>query len=308
MRMTNIANYLLILLPGTVWGASFIVTRLILPYLPPFTIAVVRSAISAVFLFVTLTYLGGKLPRERREWGHVLILSLANMSAFVLTAWGQLYISGGLTTILAATIPFFTIIVAHATTDDDKINLAKSIGIVMGLIGVVILVGVEALQGISQGLIGQLAVLVASFLYGVGGVYARPVMARQPKSDSAWIPRLRVLTMQFIMSSLYVLPFSLLLDQPWTLTVPPEVFGYLLFLGIGVTSLATFVYYYLIQAMGATISSMTMYMIPISGVILGVLILGEQISWTMPIALVLILGGVFVINRPFRAKGAKVTA
>lgn len=300
--MKNIINYLLILLPGSVWGASFIVTRLILPYLPPLTIGVIRSCISAVFLLLVLRFLGGTLPRNWRSWQPILVLSVCNMTAFVLTAWGQLYIAGGLTTILAATIPFFTIVVAHFYTDDDKINVMRGAGILLGLIGVVILVGVEALTEIGQGVVGQLAILLASFLYGVGGVYARPVLAQHTRGNAGWVSRLRVLTMQFVLSAIYVLPLSLLIDQPWNLTVPFEVWGYLLFLGIGVTSLATFVFYYLIQAMGSTIASMTMYMIPISGVALGVLVLGEVISWTMPIALVFILGGVFVINRPLPTK------
>ena len=263
--MSNLLSYLLILVPGAVWGASFIATRLILPYLNPFSIAFIRSAISAIFLLILLTLMGSHVHRDRREWASVFILSACNITAFTLTAWGQLYISGGLATILAATIPFFTVIVAHYFTADDKINGARVLGIAMGLCGVVVLVGAEALTEVGSGLWGQLAILTASLLYGISGIYARPVLARQPKESSPWTPRIRILTMQFIMSASFMLPFMLIFDRPWTEDVPLRIFGYLVFLGIGVTSGATMVYYYLIQTHGSTLASMTMYVIPISG-------------------------------------------
>ena len=299
-----IARYLVILVPGAVWGASFIATRLVLPFLNPFSIAFIRSAISSVFLLALLTWLGARVHSDWREWRSIAFLSACNITAFTLTAFGQQFISGGLTTILAATIPFFTIIVAHFFTNDDKINLIKVLGIVLGLIGVIILVGAEALTEVGDGLLGQLSILVASSLYGITGVYARPVLARQPKEASPWIPRIRVLAMQFVMSAILMLPFMLIFDKPWQQDVPLRIFGYLVFLGIGVTTGATMVYYYLIQTHGSTIASMTMYIIPISGVTLGVLLLNEVVTWSMPVAALFILGGVFVINRPKSAPPA----
>ena len=295
--MSNIASYLLILVPGAVWGASFIVTRLVLPYLDPFSIAFGRSAISAVFLTAVLTLLGARLHSDRREWASIFVLSASNICAFTITAFSQQYISGGLTTILAATIPFFTVIVAHFF-GQDRINFVRVVGIGMGLLGVVVLVGGGALLEVGSTILPQLGVLLASCLYGISSVYTRPVLARQPKDASAWTTRIRVLAMQFIMSALLMLPFMLVIDQPWTRSVPPIAFGYLVFLGVGVTSCATLVYYFLIQTHGSTLASMTMYIIPVSGVALGVLLLSEVVTWTMPVAALLILGGVWVMNRP----------
>ena len=299
--MKNYLNYFLILVPGFVWGGSFILTRLILPFLPPFSLTLGRSLIAGTFLLLVLTALGGRVHRDWREWLPIIGLTLCNTSAFLLTAWGQLYIPGGLTTILAATIPFFTIIVAHFVTEDDRINAHRAVGILMGLFGVVLLVGFGALSNMNRGLAGQLAILAASFLYGIAGIYTRPVLARQPtKNGSPWIPRVRVMAMQRIVSFVILLPIALLTDRTWTLEVPAFVFGYLAMMGIGVTVFATMIYYYLIENLGSTLASMTMYIIPVSGVALGVLVLGEVVTPTMPIAAALILGGVFVANRPKR--------
>ena len=296
--MTNVFQYFLILVPGAVWGASFIVTRLILPHMPPLTIGFARTLISAIFLLTILSVMGGRVHRDWREWRAIAVLSVCNTTAFVASAWGQLFITGGLATILAATIPFFTLIVAHFATDDDKINRWRSLGIAMGLIGVIILVGVGALAELGASLKGQFALLFSSLCYGFGGVLTRFLLARQPVEESSSIPRLRVMAMQFTTGMVLLTPFMLVIDRPWTLDIPVEVFGYLLFLGIGVTTFATMIFYYLTQTLGATTTSRTMYIIPISGVALGVWILGEEVTWTMPIALRFIFGGVWMISRP----------
>ncbi|MGB1253109.1 MAG: DMT family transporter [Candidatus Promineifilaceae bacterium] len=289
----------MILLPGFVWGGSFILTRLTLPFVPPFSLALIRNGMGLIFLLGLLTALGGRVHRDWREWPPIMGLGICNSSAFLLTAWGQLFIPGGLTTILAATIPFFTIIVAHFVTKDDRINTGRAFGIFLGLIGVVILVGFEALSDMTQGIQGQLAILGASFLYGVAGVFARPVLARQSTNNgSTWIPRVRVMAMQMITSVTILTPIALISDQTWTLEIPLYILGYLAMMGVGVTAFATLTFYYLIESFGPSLASMTMYIIPISGVTLGVFVLGEQLTWTMPVAALFILGGVFIANRP----------
>ena len=299
--MKNYINFLLILVPGTVWGASFVVTNAALDYFQPFTLGLGRWSISAIFLAILLYYLGGRLPETRAEWVDIIKLAVLNMSGFLLTAWGQLTISSGLTTILAATIPFFTLVVAHFATDDDKINLFRTVGIGLGLIGVVILIGVNALNDLGDQLLAQLAILLAAALYGMGGVYARGVLDRQAQgSTSSWIPRIRVITVSQICSVLIVLPLTLLIDRPWERTVPFFAYGYLLALGIGVTTFAILIFYYLVQTVGSSTASMTMYITPVSGVVLGVLLLGEVITPSMPIAALFILGGVFIVTRPRR--------
>ncbi len=295
--MKNIAEYLLIMVPGAVWGASFIATNVILDYVPPFGIAMIRTAISAGFLLIVLRLLGAWPHRDWREWLWILQLSALNLTAFVLTAWAQQFISGGLATILSATISLFTVIVAHFFTDDDRINQAKLTGIILGLIGVIILVGFGVLSELGQSVIGQLGVLLAALFYGMSGVFARPVLMRQPQEDSTWVRRIRVLCMQFIMSFCLITPITFIWANPAEYEIPLHIWGYLAFLGIGVTTAATLVYYLLIETVGATRTSMTMYMIPITGVLLGVLLLGEVVTWTMPVALVFILGGVYVVNR-----------
>lgn len=168
----------------------------------------------------------------------------------------------------------------------------------MGLVGVIILIGLNALNDLGNQLLPQLAILAGASCYAAGGVYATGVLARQAgDSSSGWVPRIRIITVSQLCSALIVLPLALLIDQPFANPIPLVAFGYLLALGIGTTTFAILIYYYLVQTLGASTASMTMYVTPISGVVLGVLYLGEIITPSMPIAALFILGGVYVVNR-----------
>lgn len=280
------------------WGASFVVTGAALEFFQPFTLGFGRWFISALFLVIILHSLGGRLPATRQAWVEIFFMSLLNMSGFLLTAWGQLTIPSGLTTILAATIPFFTILIAHFATDDEKINWVRLLGIGMGLIGVIILIGLNALNDLGNQLLAQLSILAGAACYATGGVYARGVLARQAgDASSGWVPRIRIIAVSQICSTLMALPLALIIDRPFATPIPLFAFGYILALGIGTTTFAILIYYYLVQTLGASTASMTMYITPVSGVILGVLYLGEIVTPSMPIAALFILGGVYIVNQ-----------
>jgi len=293
----------LLLLPGTIWGVSFIVVELILPYVPPFTLTLLRTLISVLMLLVLIRVAKASLPKTWQEWRPFFALALVNQAApFALSSWGQLYIEGGLASILLSIMPMFTVLIAFWFTSDEPITLNKSLGIGLGLIGVIILIGPSALSGLGVNLVAQLAVVGSALLYAIGAVYTRYVYPLQPKGMSTWNLRLRITASQFICSAVLLLPFSLIVDKPWLLRPPLLTWFHLLFLGIGVTLLATMVYFYLIEEFGAGTASMTIYLIPVAGVITGMIVLDEQLTLNMIIALGFILSGIFIVNNPFKSK------
>ncbi|MEM7034603.1 MAG: DMT family transporter [Chloroflexota bacterium] len=296
--MKNLSTNFLLLVPGTVWGLSFSVIELILPVVPPITITLVRSIISVIVLLSLLWYVGGNLPKAWSEWRPFYFLAAVNLAVpFALSTWGQVYIEGGLASILLSVMPLFTAIIAFWVLPDERLTPMKIMGISLGLVGIVILIGPDALRGVGGHVLAQIATVGAALLYAIGAVYIRSVFPRQPQHLSPWAMRLRIITAQFIAACVLLMPFSLLLETPWTLQPSLTIWLYLLFLGVGVTLLATMIYFYLIEKLGAGRASMTIYLIPVAGVISGAVILGEQLTNQMLLALVLILSGVFMANR-----------
>lgn len=295
---TNTFNPLL-LLPGTIWGISFIVVELALETIQPISMTLLRSLISVVLLYALMRYFKGYLPTTWKAWRPFIGIAAFNQAIpFALTAWGQTYIEGGLASILLSTNPLFTLLLASIYFSDENLTVGKVIGVVCGMIGIIVLLGRDALDGIGTNFLAQLAVVASALMYGIGAILIRKIIPMQPKDMSSWGSRMRVMTAQFIAAIIMLLPFSLWLEQPLQIQPDFAFWMYMLFLGIGVTFLATMTYFYLIERMGATNASTTVYLIPVSGVITGAIVLGEQVTTLMIISLLLILLGIYITSRP----------
>ena len=297
----NKLNRFLILIPGIVWGVSFISVEIVLPVIPPITLTLGRGVISVIMLTAMMYYAGGYFPRTLKAWWPFFILGALNQALpFVIGAWAQIYIEAGLASIFLSVMPIFTVLLAAIFFDDEKLTRLKVAGVALGFLGILVIIGPSVSAESNQSgivLVAQLTMVMASLLYALGAVYARYVYPVQPKDLSPWGLRLRIVASQFLMSSLTLLPLSLIFEQPWTIRPNGTVIFHMLFLGIGVTLLATITYFYLIEQLGAGPASMTIYLIPVAGVLAGIFFLGEQFRWEMGIGLVLILAGIAVSGR-----------
>ncbi len=301
-----IVKSLLLLVPGIVWGLSFIVVELVLPFIPPISLTLARTLISVTMLLLLMARAKSPLPKGWAEWRPFFILAALNQAIpFALSSWGQIYIEAGLASILLSTMPLFTMLLAFWFMSDEPLTRNKLIGVSLGLFGIILLIGPTAFKGISTNVVAQLAVVASALLYSIGAIYTRYVYTLQPKNLKGWTLRLRIITAQFVATGIMLIPFSLLIDKPWTLRPELATLFYLLFLGVGVTLLASMVYFYLIEQFGAAIASTTTYLIPVSGVLAGMLFLKERLTLTMVLALAFILMGIFVANqRPRRVSKA----
>lgn len=266
--------------------------------IPPITLTLGRTLISVAMLLLLLVIVGGYLPRTWSEWWPFVILAGLNSSVpFVLTTWAQEYVDAGYASILVSVMPLFTVVLAYFLTEDETLGPLKIVGVGLGLVGIVMLIGPSALLEAQENFLPQLALVGAALLYAGGAIYLRRVYTFQPTDMSAWGLRLRVTTAQFIAAVFLMLPFSLALEMPWTIRPTLDIWLYMLFLGIGVTLFATMTYFFLIEELGAGAASMTIYLIPVAGVLSGVLVLGERVTVWMVLALLLISIGIFVVNR-----------
>lgn len=286
---------LLLFVPGTLWGISFSVNEVLLETVPPITIVLARSFLALAPLSLALWWRGGRLPQSWQEWWPFVVLgALNNTIPFLLITWAQLTLASSLATILTSLMPLFTLLIA-VKLGDERLDRPKTIGILIGLVGVIILIGPAALGGLGRNLISQLAIIVGTIAYAMAAVYSRRVLTQWNRGSI--IDAILTLTVsQYITSSLTLIPLFLLIDRPWTLQPDSSTVIGMLVLAWPITAGAVTIYYLLIDQMGASVGAMTVYLIPIVGVLVGVFALGEELAWQTIVALLLILLGIALVN------------
>lgn len=264
-------EWLLLLVLSMLWGSSFFFAEIALSALPPFTIVFGRTSIAALVLNVVVRVKGDRLPSSRKIWAAFLLMGLLNnLVPFSLIFWGQTQISSSLAAILNATTPVWTVLLAHVLTTDERLSVGRLGGALLGLVGVAVMVGLDALQGLGTNAIAQLSVVGAAISYACAGIYGRRFKG---------IPPLVVAAGQVTGTSVMMVPVLLFADGPWK-SAPPtiEVWGALLSLALFGTALAYIIYFYLLSAIGATNLLLVAFLIPASAVMLGVFILGERLD------------------------------
>lgn len=298
-RESGLLDVLLLLLLSALWGASFLFIKIVLETVPPLTLVAGRVVVAALTLTLILYWQGGRLPKPGRDWLPFLVMGFFNNAVpFTLISWGEVYIDSGLAAILNATMPFFTAMIAHFVISDERLNRNKGLGIGLGLLGVLVLIGPGALRGLGLHVWGQLAIVAASLSYAVATVFSRLVLRRQQQNTqlAPQTLRMKVAASQLMSATFFVLPVSLVVDRPWTLRPAMASLAALLVLAVFGTAVAYIIYFRLLSTAGATFTSMVTYLLPISGIFWGALLLDERLSGLAIAALLLILSGVAIVN------------
>ncbi len=259
-------DWLLLTTLSLLWGGSFLFVEIALQGLPPLTVVWGRLAGAALILGLVLRARGLALPRA--AWGAALGMGVLNNAVpFTLFALAQGRIDGGLAAIVNATTPLWTVVVAHLFTADERITLPKAAGLAFGLAGVAVMAG-GAGGGEAAAI---LACLAAALSYGLAGVWGR-------RFRRMGVAPLATAFGQVAASTLVMTPVWLALDRPWTLPLP----GAAPLLAVAAiatlsTALAYLIYFRLLARAGATNLSLVTFLIPVSAVALGVVVLGEQV-------------------------------
>jgi drug/metabolite transporter (DMT)-like permease len=213
--------------------------------------------------------------------------ALNNLIPFSLIVWGQQHIDSGLASILNATTPLFTVALAHFLTSEEHLTLNRVIGILLGVVGVAILIGPDALRRIGAQGIAQLAVLGAACSYGLAGIFGRRF-----REMPSIIPAAGMLACTAIM----MLPIVVLIYQPRQVNPELTTWGALFGLAILSTALAYLIYFRILTTAGATNLLLVTFLIPISALLLGVFVLGERLEWTLFSGMALIFAGLVGVD------------
>ena len=265
-------DWCLLLALSLLWGGSFFFVGVAVKALPPFTIVLLRVAIAAAALHIVLRLGRIPMPRDGRSWRAFFGMGLLNNAIpFSLFGWGQTHIASGLASILNATTPLFTVLIAHVLTADERLTRGRIAGVLIGLAGVIVLIGPQALAGLGKDVTAQLAVLGAAVSYGFAAIFGR----RFKRMD---VPPLVTAAGQVTASSL-LLPIAMLVDRPWVLQAPGvPIWGAVLGLALLSTALAYVLFFRILASAGAVNLMLVTFLIPVSAIVLGSLFLGEALA------------------------------
>jgi drug/metabolite transporter (DMT)-like permease len=270
-RPMGAIEWLLLLALSVLWGGTFLFGEVALEEVRPFTLVLGRVGFAAIVLLAVVYGSGHRMPRGWIAWRPFFVMAvLNNLIPFSLIFWGQTEITGGLASILNATTPLFTVLLAHVLTRDERITPGRLAGLALGIAGVVVMVGPAALRGLGLHLLAQIAVLGASLSYACAGIFGRRFRGQPPLVTAAGMVSA---------SALMMLPTALLLDRPWTAPLPgATTWAAILALAILGTALAYILYFRILAVAGATNLLLVTFLIPVTAILLGGAVLGERLE------------------------------
>lgn len=289
-QMTKM-EWALLLGLSVLWGGSFFFVEIALDELPPLSLVWIRVSLAAIVLWGYIFLTGQKLPKKFSIWLAFGTMGLLNnILPFSLIAWGQQDISAGLASILNATTPLFTVLVAGLFLSDEKLTGFKFAGTVVGFSGILLLIGLDVLEGLGGNIGAQLVTLCAAISYAFAGVYGRRFKRMQVKPVT-------VAAGQLAMSALILLPVMLIVDGGDSI-VNHSMKVWLAMGGLAIfsTALAYFVYFRLLESVGASNLLLVTFLIPVSAITLGIVFLGESLKASNIAGMLLIGLGMSIID------------
>ena len=289
-RMTA-TEWAILALLSLLWGGSFFFAKIAVATLPPLTVVLARVALAAMALALYLRWRGTPWPRGVAVWRAFFGMGLLNnLIPFALLFWGQTVLSSALASVLNATTPVFSLIIAHLVTNDEKLATHKFFGIGLGIAGVAVLVGVEAVTKANPALLPILACLGAALSYGFASVFGRrfKTMGVDPVVGAFG---------QTAATSAMMVPLVLAFALPWESAMPgTSTWAALMGLALLSTALAYVLFFRLLATAGAINTSLVTLLIPVSAILLGGVFLDERLNGPQVGGMLLIVAGLIAID------------
>ena len=274
---------------GVIWSSSFLWIKIGVQELSPMALVTFRMLFGALSAGAIVIYQKAQWPRDWKTWAVFAILgptSLAIPIFFI--SWGEQTIDSAVASILNATTPLFTLIIAHYLLRDDRMTTQKVFGLLIGFAGIVVLLSEDLLASAHNSVIGQGAVILASLFYAGSAVAARKYTQHLEGNARATAP--------LITATIFLWLASLFTKTPINLPTLPITWVAVLWLGILGSGIAMIMNYYLLLEIGPTRTTMVTYIFPLGGVVLGVIFLHEQLSWQLLVGAALIIISLVVVN------------
>jgi drug/metabolite transporter (DMT)-like permease len=285
------ADWLIFLALGFMWGSSYLFIKLAVDDFGTFSLVGLRLAVGAILLWIVVRIARQPLPRDRRTYGHLLVMAVINITIpFLLITWAEQSVDSSLAAILTSPVPLFAIVLSAMFLPDEPIRVNGLVGLLVGFVGVIIIVS-RGLSGAGSSVAGELALLGATISYACGAVYSR----RNVRGLAPMIPAVFQVTFAAIITGAIAISF----EQPWTATPDAEAVFAILWLGILGSGLAYLAVFRLFAHWGATRTTTVAYVIPVVGIVLGYLVLAEPIDARIILGTILVVTGIGLVNSRF---------
>ena len=294
MRETKTLDYFLLVLLAFIWASAFFNIKVATYSYGPLTIAFLRIFFGAIPVILLCYVKKIKIEAFSKDWYRFASIGIVNLVIpFFLIAYGVKNVQSNLAAILMASTPLSASVLAHFFTKNEKINLIKSFGVLIGFSGIVFLFSDNILINRSN-FISAILILCGSTFYVIGGLLTLKVSDKKNENVTASI---------LIWGTIVLMPFSFFMEQPWNLSPRLDSTISLLYLGVFSTGIAWLLRFYILKHNGLVFQAQVAYLIPIFGVILGFLILGELITPKVIISLMAVIIGIYIVK-----KGSKIKA
>lgn len=281
-------DYGLLLLLASLWGGSFILIKTGVDAVSPATMTAYRLAFAALAMWFALAVTRSRLPLDRRSLMFMTVVALmGTLVPFFLIAWGQQSIPTGLTAILLGVMPLTTMVIAHVALPDDRLTWAKTLGVVLGFTGLVILIGPSLLTEIGGDPLSQLAIMLAASCYGASAVLTRRMMV-------SGVSQIGLATGMMSIAAVIMAVLAVAIDGVVEAPAIGLPLAAIACLGIVQTGFAQIILFQLVARQGPSFFSQINFLVPFLGVIWGYVVFGEQLGLEAWVALALILSGLAV--------------
>ena len=292
MRESKSLDYFLLTILALIWASAFFNIKIATYSYGPLTIAFLRIFFGAIPVILLCYFKKIKIEAFSKDWYWFASIGIINLVIpFFLIAYGVQKVQSSLAAILMASTPLTAAGVAHFFTKNEKINLVKSIGVLIGFSGIIFLFSDNILIN-ENNIFSAFLILFGSCFYVIGGLLTLKISNKKNENVTASI---------LIWGTLVLMPISLLLEQPWNLTPRLDSTLSLLYLGIFSTGIAWLLRFYILKHNGLVFQAQVAYLIPIFGVILGFIFLNEAITSKVIISLIAVIIGIYIVK-----KGSKI--
>jgi drug/metabolite transporter (DMT)-like permease len=293
MKEADTKDLSLLLLLSIIWGSAFFNIKIATYSYEPFTLALVRVIFASIPLFLLCKFKKIKIEAFNKNWSWYALIGLCNIAIpFFLIAIGTAKINSYLAAILMSTTPLSGSILAHLFTKNEKLSYLKSLGVLIGFSGIILLFFDKVIIN-SDNYVYALITILGSTFYCIGGLLTLKLKNRVNEN---------VTTSTTLWAVIFLLPFSLIFETPWNSSPTLQSTLSLLYLGVIATGLAWLIRFRILTVNGLVFQTQVAYLIPIFGIIFGYFLMDEIITWRVILSLVVILVGIYIFKKNNKIK------